>query len=280
MKVLVSVDLEGMPHITSIKHHLSHEGSLWSEAREVMTRVVKSLVKPIIEEGFQVYVLDSHYLGINLKPEAIGKGVYLVRGYPRPSPSMVFLPKEILSGVEVAAFIGYHAGVGTKSIMSHTYAGRYIYAIRVNGVNASEYLLNALYLGERGIPVGLVAGSKELMEEVEKFTPWAERVVLKESLGYVSSISPSLEEVEELMEEAGRRMIKRRGEMEPIKWEGPLTFEVETTSMLYAEVASLLPNVEVNGRTLRYRVSNVEEGMRILELLVLAWSGTSDIVNR
>lgn len=56
----------------------------------------------------------------------------------------------MVAGVEtcdVALFLGYHVRFGTaKSTFDHTYSGASIRSVEVNGVQASEFLLNG-YVG-------------------------------------------------------------------------------------------------------------------------------------
>ncbi len=276
---LVSVDFEGLPYIVSPRYQLGPEGRLWGEARRIATRLTRIVAEELLALGYRrVYVADSHGLMVNLEPEQMPRGVVLVNGFPRRPPAMVPLldPKP-----DVAVFLGYHARAGVASVLAHTYAGRYVREVRVNGKPASEYLLNAYYLGEQGVPVGLVAGSEELMGEVEAETPWAVTLPLKKSLGYVSAASPSLEELEEALRGAVREMDARlrRGILRPLEPPRPVKIEVELANPIYADVSELLPGVErVDGITVAFTSATMEEALRILELLLYAWIGAASIL--
>ncbi len=273
--VLVSIDFEGLPYVVS-RLQLGPEGRLWSEARRVALRLVRVVAERILERGYSVVVADSHGLMVNIDGSGLPRGVALVSGFPRTPPSMV----PLVEGVVTAVFLGYHAGSGVYSVLAHTYAGRYVLEIRVNGVRASEFLLNAMYLGEKGVPVGLVAGSEELMGEVERFTPWAERVVLKKSLGYHAAISPPLPEIEERLSEAVSRMLVKleRGVLRPLEPSRPVHLEIVHTSPFYAEVTSLIPGARrKNPVTVELRTDSMEEALRLLELALYAWIGARSI---
>ena len=88
-------------------------------------------------------------------------------------------------------FLGYHAKFGTaKSTFDHTYSGRSFRRLEINGVEVSEFLLNAYAAGDLNVPVIFVAGEAQLLEDdVKRYTPWAETVALKHSLSRVSAIS-------------------------------------------------------------------------------------------
>ncbi len=269
--VLVSVDFEGLPYVVS-RLQLGPEGRLWGDARRVASRLVGVVARVLVERGYGVVVADSHGLMVNLDVSVLPRGVRVVSGFPRVPPSMV----PLVDGVVVAVFLGYHAGGGVWSVLSHTYAGRYVVEVRVNGVRASEYLLNALYLGEKGVPVGLVAGSEELMGEVERFTPWAERVVLKKSLGYYAAVSPSLPEIEEALVAGVERMVERLegGLLRPLEPERPVRLEIVHTSPLYADITSLIPGARRrDGVRVELEAGSMEEALRLLELALYAWVG-------
>ncbi|AEM38721.1 peptidase M55 D-aminopeptidase [Pyrolobus fumarii 1A] len=277
---LISLDFEGLPYIVSSRHQLGPDGRLWGEARRIATKLAKLVSQKLIEAGYEkVIVADSHGLMINIEPLEFPRGVVLVTGFPRASPAMV----PLVESVDVAIFLGYHARAGERSVLAHTYAGRYVEEVVVNGMPASEYLLNALYLGENGIPVGLVAGSAELMEEVERYTPWAERVVLKRSLGFLAAVSPSLQDLEEALVKALQAMNEKleKGELKPLKPKTPVEVTIRLTSPLYADVSELLPGARrVDGRTIAYKAETMEQAMRMLELLLYAWVGAASIAGK
>src|SRR5207237_10446767 len=62
---------------------------------------------------------------------------------------------------EVAFFVGYHASIGTEgAIMDHTYGGRTVYALRINGRAQSEASLNAALAGTCGVRTALITGDR------------------------------------------------------------------------------------------------------------------------
>lgn len=270
MKAFVSVDLEGMPFIAS-GEHLFLKGALFSEARRIATRVTLRVVEALHAHGFEeVIVADSHGPMINLEVENLPDYVVFVRGYPRPL--------SMVTGVEranVAVFLGYHAKAGTlKSNFDHTYSSASIDYVKVNGVPVSEFLFNAYVAGHYNVPVILVAGDEALIrEDVSKFTPWAERVVLKQSLSRFASISPSLVRVERELEKAVENAVARfkRGEMSVLRANSPVEVEVRFLGTEMADVAELLPIVSrVDGKTIKYTARDIVEAYKVFELLVAA----------
>ncbi len=276
-RALVSVDFEGLPYISSPRYHLSPEQRLWSEARRVATRLARITAEELTRLGYtRVIIEDAHGVMVNIDPFELPRGAWLLNGLPRHPPSMVYLPEP----VDIAVFLGYHARAGSDSVLAHTYAGRYVHEVRVNGQPASEFLLNAFYLGEKGVPVGLVAGTEELLEEVERYTPWAVKLPLKKSASFTSSYSPPLPEIEEALREALREMDARlrAGKTKPLKPSTPVTLEVVHTSPIYAEVTGMIPGAErVNPYTVRLKTRTMEEALRALELALYAWIGVASL---
>ncbi|RLG91782.1 peptide transporter [Candidatus Bathyarchaeota archaeon] len=282
MKAFVSVDLEGMPYIV-IPGHLGLKGSLYAEARKIATKVTLMVADELHKNGFErVVVADSHGPMVNIQVDDLPEYVEIVRGFPRPL-CMVSGAR----GCDVALFLGYHAKFGTaKSTFDHTFSGRSIYRVEVNGTVVSEFLLNAYVLGELSIPVVLVAGDAQLLkDDVKPFAPWAETVALKESLSRVSAKSPSLVKIEKELRAAVRKAVaknKRGGaEPKPLVARKPVKIKVVFQASQFADVAELLPTVKrVNGLEVEYVSRNMTDAYKTFELLTLAAAGVTSILER
>ncbi|WP_048055205.1 M55 family metallopeptidase [Pyrococcus sp. NA2] len=278
MKAFISIDLEGMPYIVS-REHLFVKGALYNEARKIATRIVKVAAEELHNLGFEeIVVADSHGPMVNVIPEELPEFVSLVRGFPRPL-SMVAFGEE----TDLAMFLGYHAKAGTGyATFDHTYSGATIDRVVVNGIEVSEFLLNAMLLGEWGVPVGLLAGDEALREDT-KYTPWIEFVPFKKASGRYSAISPSMKRIEEELREGIRKAVDKlkRGSLKPLTVEKPVTVEVRFLNSAYAEIAELLPFVErTGGKEVRFRVDSMEDAYKTFEVLVFAAAGVSYITSR
>ncbi len=276
LRAFISVDMEGMPYVV-LPEELSHKRTpaLYGEARKVMTRVTKVVAETLHEMGFsEVVVADSHGYMVNLIADELPEYVTIVRGFPRPISMMCGV-----QGCNVALFLGYHARAGVaRATFDHTYSGAHIYSVRINGVEVSEYLLNTYVAGYYGVPVILVAGDERLVnDEVRRYTPWSERIVLKRGLTRWSAQSPAMSRIEQMLREGVKRAVERwrRRLMRVLRPPAPVNLEVVFTSTLYADIAELLPGVQrINGRTVTYRAPNILDAYRVLELMVLACAAT------
>ena len=273
MKAFISVDMEGMPYIVSVEHLLPKK-SLYDEARKIMTRVTRVVCEELYSNGFKdIIVADSHAMMINLLVDELPDYVSIIRGAPRVL-SMVSLINEC----DVALFLGYHAKYGTaRAVLDHTYSGSTIRRIEINGVEVSECLFNAYIAGHYNVPVILVAGDERLIEDdVKKYLPWAEYVVLKKSLGRYAALSKSFKVLEEELRVKVRRACEKfsKGEVKPLKTKYPVHVRMELISSIYAEFAELIPGIRrINGLTIEFEAKDVVEAFKIMQVIILLGVG-------
>ncbi len=268
MKAYVSVDMEGLPGVVS-PIHTSPKGFLHEEARKIMTKTVLTVVDELSKHGFgEIYVADSHWYMANIIYEDLPENVFLIRGIPRPY-SMVY---GIDESFDATLFIGYHARVGSRgAILEHTYSSTYIRGIKVNGVEASEYYLNALVAGHYNVPVILVAGDNKLGEEVKERTPWTKYVELKKSITRYAAINPNLNVALKKLRNGIKEAINdlRKGKMKPLRTKEPVEIEITLPNSGYADIAEYIPGtIRVNGCTIRYAAKNIIEAYKYLQATV------------
>ena len=278
MKAFISVDMEGMPYVVTLGH-LNLKGTLYSETRKIATKVTLSVAEELNKNGFdEIIVADSHGPMVNLLVDDLPEYLEIIRGYPRPV-SMV----AGVEGCDVALFLGYHAKFGTlKSTFDHTYSGGTINRVEVNGVEVSEFLLNAYAAGDLKVPVVLVAGDAQLLkDDVKKYAPWAETVALKHSLSRVSARSFSMVKIEKELRGAVKRAATnfKQNNVKPLIAKKPVKIGMTFLVSHFADAAELLPMVKrIDGLKVEYTASNVIEAYKIFELLALAASGVSAVL--
>ncbi len=277
LKAFISVDLEGMPFVV-IPGHLNLKGSLYEEARKIATKVTLAVADELRKNSFnEVIIADSHGPMVNLLVDDLPEYVEIVRGYPRPV-SMV----SGIEGCDVACFLGYHAKSGTRrSVLAHTYSGGNIQKVQVNDVEVSEFLLNAYVAGDLNVPVILVAGEAQLLEDdVRQHASWIETVALKHSVSSVAAISPSLIRLEKELRESTSRAVTnfKQNRTVPLNTEKPVNVRITFKSILQADAAELLPIAKrVDGLSVEYQTEDMITGYKVFELLVLAATGAGAI---
>jgi D-amino peptidase len=277
VKAFVSVDLEGMPYVV-IPGHLTLKGVQYEEARKIATKITLTVAKELHKAGFnEIIIADSHGPMVNLKVDDLPDYVELIRGFPRPLAMVTGI-----EGCDVALFLGYHAKSGTAySTFDHTYSGGSIQSLRINGIEVSEFLLNAYAAGEVKVPVILVAGDYQLLEDdVKEYAPWTERVVLKRSFGRSAARSSGMGKIEKELQEGVKQAISRFKDKKTklIVANSPLKIEVTFKSTYFADAAELLPQVtRRSGHDVEYITKSLNEAYEIFQLLCLAAAGVNAI---
>jgi len=280
MKAFISVDMEGMPYIV-VRSHLHMKGTLFEEARKIATKITLTTAEELHKNGFdEITVADSHGSMINILVDNLPEYIELVRGYPRPL--------SMVSGIDdcdAAIFLGYHAKFGTAhSSFDHTYSGASINKVKVNDTETSEFLLNAYVAGELGVPVIMVAGEAQLItDDVQKHAPWIETVALKHSLGRVSARSYGIPRIEKELKTSVEKAVAnfKKHKTKLLKTKKPVKIAVTFMASHFADVAELLPIVKrTDGLNIEYTASNMTEAYKTFELLALASTGMTAILDQ
>ncbi len=275
MKAFISVDLEGLPYVV-IPGHLNLKGTLYQEAREIATKITLIVTRELKEQGFdQVVIADSHGPMVNLLIDDLPEYVEIVRGNPRPT-SMV----NGVEGCDAAIFLGYHAKFGTaKSTFDHTYSGGSIHNLEINGIPVSEFLLNGYTAGDYNVPVIMVAGDAQLIEDdIKQYAPWIETVALKHSLSRLAARSKSMIVIEKELKNAVQVAVKKYKDkkMKLLIAKKEVKVGITFRTSLMADTAELLPLVKrIDGLKIEYTAKDMIDAYNIFQLLVAAASGTN-----
>jgi D-amino peptidase len=180
MKVFISADIEGVTGVTHWDEaHLDKTGN--AEAREQMTAEVVAACEGALESGAsEILVKDAHGSGLNLIASKLPQEARLIRSW---APDPLMMMQGLDETFQAAAFIGYHSRAGASSNpLAHTMTGT-IVRVTINGVDASEFLLNTYAAALFKVPVVFVCGDKGLCEEVAALNPAMGTVAVKEGLG-------------------------------------------------------------------------------------------------
>ncbi|MHA2295540.1 MAG: M55 family metallopeptidase [Candidatus Hodarchaeales archaeon] len=273
MKALISVDLEGMPFVVT-PGHLHLKGTLYSEARKISTKIALVVAEELKKNGFdEILIADSHGPMVNILVDDLPEYVEIIRGFSRPV--------SMVSGVEecdVALFLGYHSKFGTaRSTFDHTYSGASINEVKVNGVAVSEFLLNGYAAGDYNVPVILVAGDAQLIEDdVKSRAPWVETVVLKNSLSRISARSHSMVRIEKELKKTVKKAVENHKEnkVKPLVAKKPVEMGINFLVSHFADVAELLPFINrTDGLNVEFTSDSMIEAYKIFQLLTLSAAG-------
>jgi D-amino peptidase len=267
--VFVSVDMEGVAGVVHL-HQVMRGMPEYERSCRLMTAETNAAVAGARRAGATRFLVnDSHGDMRNFLLDELDDGVELISGADKPLSMGAGLDPSF----EVAFFVGYHASVGTeRAIMDHTYGGRTIYALRINGREQSEATLNAALAGTFGLRTALITGDQATITEAAAGLPGIEGVVVKEALGRQAARSLHPLEACRRIEEGAYRAYAKRNERPLYRPEGPFTLEIDWMSASMADLCSQIPDIErAGGRTIRYRSADFQTLYRMmLALLVMA----------
>jgi D-amino peptidase len=268
MKLFISVDMEGVACVTH-RDHVKMEGREYELARKWMTGEANAAIEGALDVGAStIVVADGHGFMHNLLPEELHQEVTLVSGSPRPLLQLEGLDTSF----DAAFFVGYHARAGDAlGTLAHTYVGRIVYEVRLNGTAVSEATFNASVAGHFGVPVALVAGDDALANEVAETIPWAERVITKWAISPFAARNLTPSASQSRIKAAAKVALERLKEMKPLKLDGPIFLEVEFLKNIYAYLVADIPGVvRVDGTTVSFQGADMLEVNRIWRLMINA----------
>jgi D-amino peptidase len=189
-----------------------------------------------------VLVNDSHGDMRNLVLEELDARAELITGSLKPL-SMV---QGVTSAVQRAVFVGYHAGAASQAgILDHTYYGRVVARLRVNGVDWNETAINAAVCGALGVPVAFVSGDETTCAQARDHLGDVVTVATKDAITRycARTLHPTV---------ACERI--RRGVADGLRHGGrifapppPLELEIDFVSSACADIAELVPGTRRSG---------------------------------
>ncbi|WP_412076183.1 M55 family metallopeptidase [Streptomyces xanthophaeus] len=259
MKILISADMEGATGVTWPADVLPGTPQ-WERCRPMFTSDVNAAVLGFYDGGAdQVLVNEAHWTMRNLLLERLDARVEMLTGRHK-SLSMV---EGVQHGdVDGVAFVGYHTGAGTEGVLAHTYLANSITGVWVNGVRASEGLLNAHVVAEYGVPVVLVTGDDLTCVDAAGYAPDAVTVAVKDHVSRYAAVcrtpARTAADIRAAAKEATALAVRR----DPVLG-GPYTVELEFDAEHLAMAATVVPGAErCAERRVAYSSETMYEGIR------------------
>lgn len=220
LKVLISVDMEGITGVVSADECNRSAGDDYQYFRRIMTLEANAAVEGALAAGAtEIVVRDAHGSGRNILPDLLHKSARLLRDWS-------FGPKEMMEGVDEsfggAVLIGYHASAGRpNAVLEHTWSGR-ITDLKINGVTLPEAGLNALIAGHFNVPVVFISGDQAVCDQARGLLGEIESVAVKQGIG-AAALSLHPEVSGKLIKEGVERALRNRGKYKPYKLAPPYT---------------------------------------------------------
>lgn len=276
MDVYISIDMEGVAGVAT-REQCARGADDYAAGRRLMGGEANAAIDGAFRGGAErVVVNDAHGDMANLVPDRLDPRAELIIGSPKVGLSMM----EGIDNADfaVALLVGYHAGAGVeRAVLAHTYSSSHLYDVRLNGRSVTETELNALVAGEHGVPIGLVTGDDAICALAEERLVGVRTVTVKRGHSYTVAASMHPQEACAAIAEAAEQAVAGAAALEPQEVDGPFTVEVDLVDLRRAELCSLAPGVERQGRTIRFTSERYIEAYRCLlactYLAAAAWAG-------
>lgn len=276
MRIFISCDIEGISGIVHIDQTWP-SGQDYQRSRELMTAEANTAALGAFDAKANLVVInDSHGDMRNIIIEKLDSRVQLISGDLKPL-SMV---QGLEAKFDAAFFIGYHAGAGSQTgILDHTYAGRTIFEIKINGKIMNEVGINALVAGAFGTPVVLVTGDEQVCKESKELLGNVETVVVKWGISRYAARSLHPIEAQKMIREAAKKALRSISRFKPLKFKSPYNLQIKMTNCGAADSAEIVPEVKrIDALTLEFNSKDIVKMYKaLLTLTILGAQSTPQV---
>ena len=246
MKILISVDMEGITGVVS-QSHTDHTTAEYQRFRKLMTGDANAAIEGVLAGGAtDIVVNDSHGNMDNILIEELNPAARLISGSPKPFSMM----EGIGSDVDAAIFIGYHARAGSApAIHDHTWSSTTIHNATLNGKPMGEIMLNAALAGHFAVPVVLVTGDQLATSEARQVLGDVETVTVKIARGRCAADCLPPAKTAPIIRQAAQSAVQKALERKPAPFvvQTPITLGIEFVRSIQAERAELMPDAKRTG---------------------------------
>jgi D-amino peptidase len=272
MRVLISADMEGITGVTC-PADVTAGDPRWEVARHHLMRDVNAATEGFFLAGAtEVTVNDAHSTKRNLILDELDERSSAIIGKHKPLGMM-----QGVDAADAVAFIGYHTGAGRQGVLSHTYIGKTVLEVTVNGEPADEGRINSLLAAEFGLPVVLVTGDDLTCESAASWAPAAETVAVKTCVDRYTARCLPPERTETMIREAAARALGKSASVE--RPEGPFTFEVTFDAAQAVAACAVIPGVERTGeRAVGFAWPTMLEAVGCFKVVTVLAGGSAEPV--
>ncbi|MFD1037404.1 M55 family metallopeptidase [Virgibacillus byunsanensis] len=272
LKLYISADIEGVSGVVH-SEHTARNGKEHDRARMYMTQEINACINGALEVGVtEIVVNDSHGTMRNILLEQLHPRAELISG----SPKKFAMVEGLNETFDVVIFIGYHTRMGTNGILNHTFHGKAIQTIKINGVDYGEFGLNAALAGYHGVPLVMVSGCDLLSKEATELIPTIHTATVKKTINRTTAQNLSLDRSHEIIKSETIKGIKNKDNIKPFNFKGSLEVEVSFLHSGLADMAEILPIVKRKDTTsVTFTTENILDAYRyIRSIIMMVSSGT------
>ncbi|MDF5753421.1 M55 family metallopeptidase [Spongiactinospora sp. TRM90649] len=244
MRVYLSVDMEGVTGLTD-PEEMRAGGRGYERGCELMTADANAVIGGVCAAGARtILVNDAHGSTKNLRIDLLDPRATLVRGPGKP----MRMGQGLDSDHRAACLVGYHAMAGVRDgVLNHTWMGKEIQNVYLNGEVCGETRVVAAYAGFLGVPVALVTGDEAVCAEARELLGDVETVAVKKGVDRFSAELLPPRVAHERILAAACRALERVADFAPYRVEPPYTLGIEWNSTAIAAGCALIPGVRSAG---------------------------------
>ncbi|MBN1147107.1 MAG: M55 family metallopeptidase [Anaerolineales bacterium] len=260
MKVLVSVDIEGISGIANTREY-EH----FSFGREWITADTNAAIEGALEGGATIVtVSDTHGAhNDNILFDQLHPKARLIRG-GKNTP--LYFMEGLTEDTDLALLVGWHDKARGPGVLAHTFAfEQRMGDIRINGIVCGEVEIAAGVAGHFGVPIGFISGDDVTCREASAFLGDIETACVKRAIDRYAADCLPLAQARELIRQKARRAVARAREFRPYQFASPFTLEWDCSDHNIANILARVPSAElVQPNTARYTNQDFGEMFNML----------------
>ncbi len=222
-KYYISTDLEGLACVCGAGGHGLYANSVGYDfaCREAVLET-NAAVKALFDSGAtEVYVWDSHGVGVNFDYHALDSRVKIVMG----AGSGIRFP-DIDGDFGGVLFIGAHAYDTKNAVLSHVYSSADFCSHKINGVSVGEMQIDGAIAGKHGVPVIFASGDDICVAQAKESFGDIPCVITKKALAFNQCISYHPTKVCDEIYDAVKRSVNMQHKIKPYIIDEPFEIEI------------------------------------------------------
>jgi D-amino peptidase len=180
MKVYILIDAEGVSGVVSQELQAKPGAPEYERMRTYFMSDLNAAVEGAHRAGAgEIVVYDMHYFGLNALLEELHPEARLVMGKPPKTTARAGIDESF----DAFIMIGFHAMAETGGgVLPHTY-DLSMKSLRLNGILMGEIGMEAAMAGTCNVPVVMVSGDEEALNEATELLGDIETACVKYGVG-------------------------------------------------------------------------------------------------
>lgn len=252
MRIFISADIEGITGIIHRDQIFPGEPN-YGQGCRLMTADINAAIEGALSEDptAEFLVCDGHGNMRNILLEDLNPAAELLTGPANRDNKPLCQSQGVSEEHDLAFLIGYHSQAGTANgVLSHTLLSHHVCNFRINDEVVGEAAINAAICGSYGVPVGMISGNSEVKPEVDAHLPAGFTFAqTKISIGFTAAICKTPHHSHTDIRDAAAKAVAnyKNSQLTPLRYDGPVTMEVEAYRREFAHKACIVDGVERTG---------------------------------